>query len=508
MNDPTVADPNQSLRARIAKRLAGKFWPANQDQPVANSTASGTVDTVINRWASTFMMADSNRIPAYVDYEEMDDTVEEVATGLDILSREAVGAPEKTGALPFTIEYPEDKPSAQFKNIVEQTLDNIRLDHYLPDIVRNMLLYGDEFQQIVWGLQSLMPKRLMGMPPDSMYRNEDVTGALSGPNAYEQKSADGAAPIATFYPWQICHLRWRESNHRPYGQSLLYTARTSWKKMIAMEEAMVINWLTRAFARLLFLIDVTGKDPKEAAAAVANFKNQVATGITQADPQENVESHVMTAATDLYLGKEYLMDKDGKYIASNTDVSVLDTSNAAFQNLDPIQYYRSKLLMSLRVLPTFLFLNTDISARSIIVQQERQYARTINFIRQVASQIVMQPAYTALMLNGLNPLKYKFVLSWPSSSILDELDKSSTMFNYARAANMLWTMGVADPEYSAIDIVGMSPAQWRQVSSRIEKQLAALPPPTNDDNHNNPVGRPDAQNGEKSLGTDDSRKRE
>ena len=504
MSDPTVADPNMSLRGRLARRIAGKFWPANQDHPVANSTASGTVATAMNRWAATFMSPDPERIPAYTEYEEMDSSVEEVATGLDILARDAIGAQEKTGSLPFTIEYPEDKPSAQFQNIVDRTVGNLQLDHYLPEIVRDMLLYGDEFQQIIWGLQSLMPQRLMGMPADSMYRNEDVTGALTGPNAFEQKSAEVAVPIATFYPWQICHLRWRESNHRPYGQSLLYTARTAWKKLTAMEEAMIINWLTRAFARLLFSIDVTGKDPIEADKAINAFKSQIATGITSDEPKENVERSVMTAATDLYLGKEYIMDKDGKYVKSNTDVSVLDTSNAAFSNLDPIYYYRSKLLMALRALPTFLFLNQDISARSIIVQQERQYARTINFIRQVTSQIVTQPVYTALILNGLNPLKYKFVLSWPSSSILDELDKSSTMFNYARAANMLWTMGVADPEYAATDIVGMSPAQWRLVSSRIEKQLAKVQAvPDDDDNQNNPVGRPDMQNGEKSLGTND-----
>jgi hypothetical protein len=509
-----IVKPTVSIRSRIARMIAGGEWPVPTTPakaPSKETTAAGTILPVIDRWSTKWFRTDSDRMVSYRDYDEIDDTVDEASNALDILAQETVGSPEKTSSsAPFVIEYPEERPSSQFENIVNQVIENLDFTSYLFDFTRRTVKYGDEFQQIVLDDTSF-PTRFMGMPPESMYRNNDETGFLSGPQAFTQRDSEISPPLATFYPWQMVHLRYRASNHNPYGRALLYTARTSWRKWLSMEEALIDNWLTRAFARLLYYIDTTGMNDVEARDAVRKFKNQVADIETSDDPAQDREQGSLSVVRDIYVGKSSRRNADGSWSPSNTSVDVMDTSNAGFQNIEPVEYFRGKFLMNLRVLPSYLYLASKDDSRSDTVQKERAFARYVNYLRQTITPIITKPIYLALILRGYDPMKYPFVVSWPASSILDELDKSSTMFNYARAASVLRELQAIDPEFAAMDIMKMTPAQWKQVEKRIKEnppvsQLqaqAALNPTEPTAGGGAGQGRPSTKDGDSSVGADD-----
>ena len=162
------------------------------------------------------------------------------------------------------------------KDIVTETIRRTQLHSKLRDLLRADLLYGDGFHQPILS-KDLIVSRLMYMQPASMLRNEYSDGLLKEGNvqgewAFEQYQIGTTNLLAGFFPWQIIHNRFNKLGHQQYGRSILFPVRGDYKKMHAMEEAMVINWVTRAFARLLYKIDVTGKTPDEAEKIVKDFK--------------------------------------------------------------------------------------------------------------------------------------------------------------------------------------------------------------------------------------------
>ncbi|GAG49303.1 unnamed protein product, partial [marine sediment metagenome] len=93
---------------------------------------------------------------------------------------------------------------------------------------------------------------------------------------------------------------------------------------------------TRAFARLLFIIDTTGKGPLEAAAAIEKFKSTLKTRQVATDTKG---AQQISVVKDIYIAKTFRTE-GGKVQPGLTDVKVLDTSNTGFWNLSAIEYYQ------------------------------------------------------------------------------------------------------------------------------------------------------------------------
>ncbi len=453
----------QRLAGAVAKRIAGKMWPK-----AINTTTAGVGDVDNWSWMRAFMRVDTERVDVYTDLETMDDTVDEVATSLDILSDNAVNAETGTHKS-FHIVYPdESKASPVVQQAIESMITRTRLEEKIYGITRDLLKYGDNFQQVVVD-KNFSIVRLMYMPPKSMNRNEDDQGALpSELGAFTQTRPRTQQVIASFYPWQIIHMRWNRSGGQLYGRSIGKTARTSWRKMQAMEEALVINWLTRAFARLLFTIDVTGKTPTQAKLAVAAFrrdleKRKIAEGV------EGIEQ--LSVVKDIFLGQGFHTIA-GKAVQGLTNVQVLDTSSSGFSNLGPVEYYRNKVVMSLRVPPAYLGLEENINAKATLVQQDRRFARTIRRIQTTISLELIVPAIDLqLLLMGLDPTAISYLVTWPAVAISDVVQGSMALRNTAMADKIYKEMGIYDDEYIAVNHLHMTPMQFKEVSRRIRAEV-------------------------------------
>ena len=216
----------QRLAGSVAKRIAGKMWP----EPTETTTAG--VGSVENwSWMRSFMTVDTERLDVYKDVETMDATVDEVATALDILADNAVNAELGTHQS-FHVVYPDkSKAPDVVQAAIQAMITRTKLEEKIYSITRDLLKYGDNFQQVVVD-RNFNIVRLMWMPPASMNRNEDPQGALpSELGAFTQVRPRTAQILAAFYPWQIIHMRWNRSGGHPYGRSLGETARTSWRKM-------------------------------------------------------------------------------------------------------------------------------------------------------------------------------------------------------------------------------------------------------------------------------------
>lgn len=303
----------------------------------------------------------SVRLDIYRDMDEIDGLMPEGSRALDILADNAVNSPEGTQRS-FSLRFDEGrKVSQSVQSVILDVVDRTRLQEKAYEIARSALKYGDNFQQIVVG-KGMYIERLMYMEPASMRRNEDATGLLmtgkeKGRWAFEQYVPRTNQFIAGFYPWQIEHVRWARSGKSKYGRALLHTARYPFKKLQSMEEALVVNWLTRAFARILFKLDVTGKTPQEAQAYLEAFMQKL-------NRRSGTDMERMTVAKDIAIGLSY-HDMGGKREPSRDDVQVLDTSNTGFWNITAVEYWRDKFITATGVPKAHLGLEQDINAKCL-----------------------------------------------------------------------------------------------------------------------------------------------
>lgn len=467
-DDEAVQNPG--LRARLARVIAGKEWPTEPAEPEKTTTA-GSLSTDFAEWRAAFFIVETERIDIYETLEEMESTMEEVHTALDVLADEAVN-PESGAHAPFRMDFEVGyTPPKVVRRLMDETLDRVQLEEKAFGIARDLLLYGDNFLQVVID-EGFHVNRLMYMPPKSMIRNEDRLGLLKtgkeeGEWAFEQIEPRTDHVIAGFYPWQIEHLRWNRRGSSKYGRGLYYSARASYRKLRAMEEAVSINWLTRAFARLLFTIDTTGMSPDEAEKAIRNFQFKLK---MRQVGSESLAEQKMTVPKDIYMGLGY-HQIGGRMYEDRAGVQVLDSSNTGFWNLNPVEYYRDKVVVVGRVPKAYLGLGQDVRTKQTLAQQDRRFARTVRRIQQLLSYLAIRIVDLELLLQGINPLGIPYKPMWPSTAMFDELDRSQALLNFGRASVLFRRLQALDAEYAARSFLHMTPAEWDEMVKRLEQQL-------------------------------------
>ena len=354
-------DKPNTWRTRIARALAGKFWP----EDTKDTTMGVAPEHEMSQWAYDTSSLGTKRFDIYRDMDRMDSTMPEISRALDILADNAINAPDGVKRS-FHIRYDEGVfISKGRQKIIEDCVRRTQLESKTYSFMRETVKYGESFIQPVVNSQAHI-SRLMYMNPFSMYRNEDEHGLLKtgkeqGEWAFEQYEPGTMRFIAGFYPFQMLHLRWGRSGMSRYGRAALESARYPFKKLQAMEEALVINWLTRAFARLMFQIDTTGMSPIEAAARVKEMKAAL-TSRAVAAQQEG--AHRLTTVQDLYVGNGYV-NNGGSWQKSLNDVSVLDTSNTGFWNIAAVEYWRTKLVTATGVPKAHLGIEQDVNAKCL-----------------------------------------------------------------------------------------------------------------------------------------------
>jgi hypothetical protein len=442
------------LVRNITKRLKDRgYFPAADERDSTAGTTDENLSPALSRYQE--LTLSSQRQDIYRDMDEIDDTMPEGSRALDVLADNAVNA-EGGGLYSFIITV---EGSKSYQRLLDDMVTRTRLREKIYAIARDAAKYGDNFQQIVIS-DRMRIERLMYMPADSMRRFEDSRGLLRPGNkeddcAFGQYEPGTGTFIAGFYPWQIEHLRWNRSGSTKYGRAQLLSARYAWKKLQAMQEALVINWLTRAFVRLLFELDVTGKKPQESQQYLREFMRQlerrtVASGAGDDKP--------LSVAKDIALGNSYI-NLNGKWQPALNKVSVLDTSNSGFWNITAIEYWRNKFISATGVPKAHLGLEQDISARATLQWQDERFCRTVRRIQSMLSEFLSHLVSLELVLQGIDPQKVQYKIEWAPPSTMDQLEKAQALQAIATAAGPLLQLGVVDQDWLRINALRMTPTQ-------------------------------------------------
>lgn len=460
------------IRAGIVRAIQPKL-PKETQKPREDSLAGFAVGAgYLDDLTSAFTKPGTDLEAVYEDMREMDDSVTEVATAVDTLSEDAM-TPDATQPLPFRFVFEQEAP--RLTEVVNELFDRLNITGLLVDIAREALLMGNEFRQI--GVNKEMQVvDLMYLAPETMRVQTDKHGRFDPePDPEEPLTWPYAQYInesfkAGYFAWEVAHARWKTRGGSLYGSPLFYTARWPWRKLIAMEDALVLNWLTRAFARLLFKLDVTGKSDKEARAFIKQFQAELQTARIGA---RRTSQSSLAVIRDIFIGLGH-HQLAGRVQPGLANVEVLDTSGSVFVDVAPLEYYRGKILMAGRVPRAYLGLEADINAKATLVAEDRKYAKTLQTVQQMVGQVLLKIYYLECLLQGIDANANRAAVLWNNPSRADAVDHSLALSQFANADQTYLEMGVLDQEYIALKHVGMTPIEWERISSNVQRQAAIV----------------------------------
>jgi hypothetical protein len=345
-------------------------------------------------------------------------------------------------------------PKAQA--IFDKVVQTCKLHQKVQPIVRNLVKYGDYFGEIVVN-GNLEICNVKPLPPITMFRNETLTGQLlSAPPdydkksgkvkngneecAFEQKAESTGNLMATFWPWQIMHIRLNHDGYSPYGKSHLRVARVTYKKLKAIEESLIVGRLTREFLKLVFKLDTTGLSKKEAEAALVNFQNSVMQRVHVDGRRENPFS----VMTDFFLTTGWI--KIGSQVQPRqTGIDVIDPKNAGIHDITDVLHLHRKFLAALRVPPAHLGFEKDVNAKATLTIQDVQYVRMLRSIQQLVGIGLEQLFDTALVLAGYDPEDIDYEILWPALQTNDQVSAAQAELYRAQADQIYMLLKVIDP---------------------------------------------------------------
>jgi hypothetical protein len=210
---------------------------------------------------------------------------------------------------------------------------------------------------------------------------QDVTGQFTANSHELRKMLAGQSEIpkslALFEDWQVIHMRLRATRRRsPYGVSVAEGARWIWKRLVMMEDAVMIYKLTRSPARYAFYVDVTDLPSDRVEGYLRKMKRDFKKKKMVNPRTGRMDMRYSPLAND----EDFVIAvREGRELAR---VEVL--SGPDYQNVDDVEYFKKMLHGALRVPREYLGQDGGIPGKSILSNEDVRAARvTLNLQREI-----------------------------------------------------------------------------------------------------------------------------
>ncbi|MEA3387334.1 MAG: portal protein [Patescibacteria group bacterium] len=230
--------------------------------------------------------------------------------------------------------------------------------------------------------------------------------------------------------YEVAHFKLiSETNHFPYGTSMLRGAIRHWQSMKMMEDAMLINRVTRAAERRIFKIDTGNLKPAAAKAHVQEVKKSIKK-TPVIDPKTgkmNLKYMAKSVLDDFFVTKRG--NKYGTEIDTLPGLSGIDIAD--------LEYMLNKLFAALKIPKSFLTYEESMNSRTTLASEDERFSRTVERI-QTTMIIPMLTKMAKLHLYALGFDSEKlnnFELELNEPSLIREqlkLDLISTKLNLIR----------------------------------------------------------------------------
>lgn len=409
----------QSLFEDIVQRITDLFQrhSSNMPPPEVDSSieARRSMDDGLDiangssfAWYVDETSLESERIGKYREYDRMDTESVEIASALDIYADNATSGDRESGTIEVVSE------SAKVIEVLNEVKGRLKLDFALWSIAREMVKYGDCFEEVVV-YPDFEVHRLKHLSPSEVKVKEDEWGRPDSEFPYEQMNETGET-IAKFADWQILHFKIAKNRTSKYGVdgSLLYPLRKVFKQLAMIEDSLIIARLTRAQQRFAFMIDVSGIEPGEPTADyLRKVKNSMKKKRT-IDPvtgRMDLKYNPLSAEEDIFLARRE---------SNGSDVKVLQGASNLGQLAD-VEYFSKKLFAGLKVPKAWMGFEGETHARAVITELDVQFAKTIRRVQQSLIEGLQKLFDFVLLTRGIDPIANSYTIKLPVLSAIDEL---------------------------------------------------------------------------------------
>jgi capsid assembly protein Gp20 len=467
---------NPGLIRRIAAAIFNQNPETGPQDTDRNTTGTGIVSEGLVSLYDRQFKFDVTRRATYKDVEEIDQASEEASVALDTIANNVCTSED---GVQMSIEVTSEDSDVQ--KVLDTTINNCKLHHRLPSIVRNLVKYGDSFNEIVVN-DNLEIVNLKPLPPITMFRNENLMGQLllgepkydsksgkvkngSEECAFEQKTEATGQLIATFWPWQILHVRLNHDGFSPYGRSHLRVARVTYKKLKAIEEGLIVGRLTREYQKLVFYLDTTGLSKKEAEMALTEFQQN----IMQRKHVDGSRENPFSVMTDFFITTGWIKLGQNMAQARQTKIDIIDPKNAGIHDITDVEYLHRKFLAALRVPPAHLGFEKDVNSKSTLTIQDVQYVRMLRTFQQEVGKGLEQLFDCALILAGIDPATAEYEITWPALAGQDIVNEAQAELFHAQTDQVYSLIDVIDPVWVQMHRLNMTNEEIEEISQRIEQ---------------------------------------
>lgn len=455
----------------VIKRLPGnrlKTLDVNKSQSDGSPTTysnrvnwrNGRTITSVSGYGSGFTNEEIEalRKQMYIDYEMMD-TDSIIASAADIYADESTTLHIDGQLLVIKTD------DAKLKKILYNLFyDILNIEFNLWSWIRSTCKYGDHFlylqiQENI-GVVNVMPIHASLMireegtkdnPDQIRFRYEGDTGfSYSSKNYFEQ--------------FEIAHFRLlTDTNFLPYGRSIFEPARKEWKRLLLMEDSMLINRIMRAPERRMFKIDIGNIAPEEVDAYMEQITNEMkkVPYIDPATGDYNLRFNLINATEDFFLPV-----RGGD---TGTSIETLDGLENAGQKED-VEYFKNKLLAALKVPKEYLGYGEKAGAggKANLAQTDVRFARTIERIQKIIVSELYKIAIVHLYVQGFtNEELLNFELYLTNPSLVFERQKTDVLTAKVDLVKSIQEANLFSDKYIYENIFGMSEDEWKSERDQI-----------------------------------------
>jgi hypothetical protein len=453
-------DTFEAMRTNIFKRFM-KQTTADQEDVTSGLVDSTIISQTFRQWEEAFALP-LDRRSRYDDFDDMDKG--DVSVMLDAVVDQALQFEEVTSddedllqaADCFKLDV---SAPAKVKEVIRQVLENTEIRDELPAIARDLLKYGDEFVELIFNdndeIAAIQPHsvREMFVTKDNHGRFDLGKDDQGFTKAIQQRDLKGAT-IAGWQPFEVLHFRLFPTKKKSYSlRGFLDTIRWDAKKLQWLEQGMVLARATRAYPRLVWTRDMTGKTTKDAETKMASFirsitRKHTASGAMQSAP--------MNPDEDYFIATGYVTGSDGKNYQKLDNIQMLDPNLNGLGTITDITYMRRKLFNKV---PSSTVGIVDANQGDMTPQDIALGRFTRHFQSQLEKGL-RQLLDTALRAQGYLNVKYRVI--WPRPSI-------HTDWRYADGR---FRSSMADQNYNAMGVISKDTIRKREFGMTDEESAA------------------------------------
>lgn len=388
---------------------------------------------------SSYLKLDFDLMSRYVDYEDMDD-YPVISTAYDIYADDSCQLDLLKNATIWC-----ESSHSEIKTMINDLLYNrLDVEQILWELVRNLVKYGNDFEEIVASSRGV--EKILYIPTPTMRRIED-RGTLYGfvQDTTGQASIDYAmmikmlqkdlyseeqwnlGNIILFNPYEVVHFRLLSKLRSSlYGFGIGESARWLFKRLVLLQDAMLIHKLTRATSRLVFYID-TGDVNFADAMKYADMVRQSFKRRKFIDPSTgklDMRYNPLSEDEDFFIP-----------VVGGRETTRIETLGGLdYQNIDVVEYFDKLIYSALKIPKSYLSFDEDVKGKAVLSMEDIRFARTIMRIQREVRNGFTRIVDLHLTILGIDPnsVDYDIVMTTPSSILeLAQLEAMNAKMEFA-----------------------------------------------------------------------------